>query len=102
MRDEGRAAEVVFVDDAVDFMIEQVESERVLAQLEKQRDILSLFPEMGRLYAPSYAAAYPPFPCRWIAVPDTPFNLYYLFDEPENTVVVFYLEHQRRNPLSRF
>lgn len=102
MRDEEQRAEVIFSDDVVDFMIREVESERVLNQIEKQREMLSLFPEMGCVYTPYYEAAYPPFPCRWVAVPDTPFNLYYHFDVANDVVVIFYMEHQRMNPQGRF
>ena len=94
--------DVVFTNDVVNYMIENVESPRVLARLEKQREMLAYFPEMGHVYCPSYEAAQPPFPCRWIAVPDTPFTLYYHYDEKEQTVVVFYMEHQREDPKNRF
>lgn len=102
MREDEQSVEVLFADEVVEFMIREVESERVLAQIEKQRDVLALFPEVGCSYAPLYEAAYPPFPCRWIAVPDTPFNLYYHFDVGKNVVVIFCMEHQCMNPRRRF
>lgn len=96
------AVEVIFANDVVSFLIENIESPRVLARIEQQKGMLELFPEMGRAYQPEYEAAYPPMPCRWIAVPDTPFTLYYHFDEQAQKVVVFSIEHQRMNPMGRF
>ena len=96
------AVEVVFANDAVTFLAENIESPRVLARIEQQRSMLELFPEMGRTYRPEYEAAYPPAPCRWIAVPDTPFTLYYHYAAEEKRVVIFYIEHQRMNPMERF
>lgn len=96
------AVEVIFANDVVSFLIENIESPRVLARIEQQKGMLELFPEMGRAYQPEYEAAYPPVPCRRIAVPDTPFTLYYHFDEQAQKVVVFSIEHQRMNPMGRF
>lgn len=96
------AVEVIFANDVVSFLIENIESPRVLARIEQQKGMLELFPEMGRAYQLEYEAAYPPVPCRWIAVPDTPFTLYYHFDEQAQKVVVFSIEHQRMNPMGRF
>ena len=36
--------------------------------------------------------------CRYVAVPGTPFTLYYAADERAKTVSVFSIEHQRMNP----
>ena len=41
-------------------------------------------------------------PCRWIAIPDTPFTIYYVIDYDADEVRVFYIEHQRMNPMGRF
>lgn len=103
MRDDAiPAVEVIFANDVVDYLAERIESPRVLERVEQQNDMLELFPEMGRAYQPGYEAAYPSIPCRWIAVPDTPFSLYYHFDKKTQKVVVFYIEHQRMNPKVRF
>ena len=103
MDDENLSSvEVIFSNDVVSFLIESIESPRVLARIEQQKGMLELFPEMGRAYQPEYEAAYPSVPCRWVAVPDTPFTLYYHFDTEEQKVVVFYIEHQRMNPMGRF
>lgn len=96
------AVEVIFSNDVVAFLMENIESPRVLSRIEQQKSMLELFPEMGRTYQPEYEAAYPSVPCRWIAVPDTPFTLYYHFDEKAQTVVIFHIEHQRMNPAERF
>ena len=94
--------EVIFANDVVDFLAESIESPRVLERIEQQKGMLELFPEMGRVYQPSYEAAYPSVSCRWVAVPDTPFSLYYHFDKKAQKVVVLYIEHQRMNPRGRF
>ena len=96
------SVEVILSNDVVSFLIESIESPRVLARIEQQKGMLELFPEMGRAYQPEYEAAYPSVPCRWVAVPDTPFTLYYHFDTEEQKVAVFYIEHQRMNPMGRF
>ena len=64
--------------------------------------MLALFPEMGREYDPVYDAARLSIPCRWIAIPDTPFTIYYVIDYDADEVRVFYIEHQRMNPMGRF
>ena len=103
MNDEALpSVEVIFANDVVAFLTENIESPRVLARIEQQKSMLELFPEMGRAYQPTHEAAYPSVPCRWAAVPDTPFNLYYHFDVKAQKVVVFYIEHQRMNPRGRF
>ena len=70
--------------------------------IDRQRDMLALFPEMGREYDPVYDAARLSVPCRWIAIPDTPFTIYYVIDYDADEVRVFYIEHQRMNPMGRF
>ena len=94
--------EVIFANDVIAFLVENIESPRVLERIEQQKSMLEFFPEMGRTYQPDYEAAYPSVPCRWVTVPDTPFTLYYHFDEKAQKVVIFYIEHQRMNPLGRF
>lgn len=93
---------VLFTSSVRQFILENVYSERVAAAIDRQREMLALFPEMGRRYDPIYEAAFPPFPCRWVAIPDTLFTLYYTVDVGKNEVVVFYIEHQRMNPRKRF
>ena len=42
---------------------------------------------------------------KWAAsttIPDTPFTIYYVIDYDADEVRVFYIEHQRMNPMGRF
>lgn len=94
--------EVVFTNEAAAFLDEHVESARVLNRMERHIRALASFPEMGQQYAPSYDAARPPIPCRWIAVPSTPFTIYYHFSEAARKIVVLSIEHQRSDPEKRF
>lgn len=94
--------EVVYTRSVVDFMMERIESERVYNRIDEYRTVLRRFPDIGGDYLPHYDAARPPFPCKRIAVPDTPFTLYYRKDVEERRVTVFCIEHQRANPRSRF
>lgn len=98
----GNSMRVLFTDSVRSFILENVYSERVAAAIARQRDMLSLFPEMGREYDPTYDAARLAAPCRWVAIPDTPFTIYYIIDYDKNEVRVFYIEHQRMNPMGRF
>lgn len=93
---------VLFTDSVRTFILENVFSERVALAIDRQRDMLALFPEMGREYDPVYDAARLSIPCRWIAIPDTPFTIYYVIDYDADEVRVFYIEHQRMNPMGRF
>lgn len=82
----------------VDYLMDRVDSKRVYDRIDQYREVLALFPDIGHEYDPTYAAARPPFPCRFVAIPDTPFTLYYTKDEMKCEVVVFYIEHQHANP----
>lgn len=79
---------VLFTDSVRTFILENVFSERVALAIDRQRDMLALFPEMGREYDPVYDAARLSVPCRWIAIPDTPFTIYYVIDYDADEVRV--------------
>lgn len=98
----GEGMRVLFTDSVRAFILENVYSERVAIAIDRQRDMLALFPEMGREYDPIYDAARLSVPCRWIAIPDTPFTIYYVIDHDADEVRVFYIEHQCMNPMGRF
>ena len=98
----AKGMRVLFTDSVRTFILENVFSERVALAIDRQRDMLALFPEMGREYDPVYDAARLSVPCRWIAIPDTPFTIYYVIDYDADEVRVFYIEHQRMNPMGRF
>lgn len=51
---------VLFTSSVRQFILENVYSERVAAAIDRQREMLALFPEMGRRYDPIYEAAFPP------------------------------------------
>lgn len=99
MEDPWQAA---YTQSAIDFIMQHVSSERVARKLFEYRDLLEQFPDLGAPYQPDYPAAIPPFPCRCIAVPDTPFSLYYLKQEDRRRIVVFCVEFQRQDPNARF
>lgn len=93
---------VDYTENVIEFILTNISSERVYNRIDTYRLILAEFPEIGSPYQPYYPAAQTPFPCRWIAVPDTPFTLYYLIADDEEKVVVFHIEHQASDPRSRF
>ena len=83
-------------------MLEQIQTRRAYERVDSYRKILATFPYAGELYEPYYEAARPSAPCRCISVSGTPFTLYYGTDEVSETVNVFAIEDQRRNPTDRF
>lgn len=93
---------VVYTRAAIDFIMAEVHSQRVADKLFSYRELLEAVPDLGRAYDPSYPAARPPFPCRYAAVPDTPFLLFYLKDEENRRLIVFCIEYQRVDPSARF
>lgn len=96
------AYDVVYTENVIEFILAHISSERVYDKVDSYRFVLSDFPEIGTPYQPYYPAARPPFSCRWVAVPDTPFTLYYLIEIEDARIVVFYIEHQSANPQERF
>lgn len=93
---------VFYTQRAIDFIIDNVDSERVANKIFKYRELLESMPDLGRFYDPEYPAARPPFPCRCIAVSDTPFAIYYIKEEEARRVVIFCIEYQRVDPHARF
>lgn len=93
---------VKYTESVIEFIISEVSSERAYNKIDNYRFVLADFPEIGTSYQPYYPAAQSPFPCRWIAIPDTPFTLYYLIEEKDKKVVVFHIEHQATDPQKRF
>lgn len=92
--------EVVLTQSAEEFIQENVWSEQVLSRIERACALLADYPDMGTPYQPEYAAAWPPVPCRYLALPDTPFTLYYTHDQ--ELVTVLSLEWSAGNPKGRF
>lgn len=61
---------------------------------------LGEFPYLGGEYRPIYHAAVPAFSCRVLYSGN--YGIYYRVDEVSETVTVFAIEDQRRNPETRF
>lgn len=93
---------VQYTEFALQFIRDNVHSKRVAEKIFSYRELLEEFPDIGANYNPQYSAARPPFPCRSIAVPDTPFSLYYLKDEAARRIIIFAIEYNRSDPNSRF
>lgn len=94
--------EVFFTDSVSDFIDRNIFSQRVFEKIDLYRELLAAVPDLGATYDPGYPATKPPFPCRRLPIPDTPFNLYYIKDDDAKTVTVFYVEHQGIDPESHF
>ncbi len=101
MTDEDRWS-VAYTKHAMSFIESNVTSERVARKIFQYRELLESFPDLGRPYDPDYPAARPPFPCRQISIPDTPFTLYYLKEEDNKRIVIFTIEYDRASPNARF
>ena len=93
---------VFYTVSALEFISNEVSSERVARKIFEYRSLLESFPDLGRAYDPEYSAARPPFLRRCIAVPDTPFVLYYLKEEEGRRIVIFCIDYRRRDPNARF
>ncbi len=91
-----------YTGSALKFIQENITSERVVRKLFDYRELIESQPYIGRAYDPEYAAARPPFPCRFVTVPDTPFTIFYFLDEDEHHIVHFCIEYQRKDPNARF
>lgn len=87
---------------ALEFIDESVTHPAALASIERAVEMLSAFPRMGAVYEPEYIAARPPFSCRSLPLPDTPFTLYYCLQEEHGTVIVFDIEWSAGDPRRRF
>ncbi len=84
------------------FLLENVTREETLARIEGSVRMLAEFPLAGPEYRPDYPAATPPFPCRYLPLPGTPFTLYYLVDETRSLVQVIDIEWTAGDPRRRF
>lgn len=93
---------VEITDYAADFIEQNVALESVLRRFEWAVEMLSAFPSLGSVYDPEYIAARPPFPCRCLPLPDTPFTLYYTVDEAALRVTIIDIEWSAGDPRKRF
>lgn len=97
--DPAIAFEVRLTDEAF-YAYAALPTERVFAHVDNDLDPLAITPELGQVYDPAYDAAKPPFTCRVLYCEQ--YGIYYHVDETERAVIVFAIEDQRRNPLTRF
>lgn len=93
---------VEITDYAAAFIEENVALESVLKRFGWAVDMLSVFPSLGPVYDPEYIAARPPFPCRYLPLPDTPFTLYYTVDDATARVIIIDVEWSAGDPRKRF
>lgn len=71
-----------------------------MARIGKVLSILDTVPGIGRTYDPVYEAARPKEPV--MVAYAGHFGIYYEVSDERNEVYVYYIEDQRRDPLSRF
>lgn len=84
------------------FIEGNVGTKSMLARFEWAVEILGTFPSFGPSYEPDYAAARPPFPCRYLPLPETPFTLYYIKDDDAEVVTIIDIEWSAGDPKKRF
>lgn len=96
------AYQLLIAKGVVDFIEERVTGRRVYERIVEAERLVAEYPEMAPQYDPDYPAARPPFPCRRLVVPSTPFVLYYATDDDARTVTVFYMEFAAADPRKRF
>lgn len=77
-----------------------IPSKKDLARVNKVLDLLDTVPDIGHAYDPLYESAKPPFDLRVVFAGN--YGIYYAVDEAAKAVDVFYLEDQRKDPLTRF
>lgn len=77
-----------------------VHSRNDIEKIKKILRILDTLPEIGRVYDPDYEVMRLPFEVR--VAHAGRYGVYYVVDEGEQTVIVFAIEDQRKNPLNRF
>ncbi len=93
---------VEIAEYALAFIDENVTHPAAFTAIERAVEMLAAFPRMGAVYEPEYVAARPPFSCRHLPLPDTPFSLYYCLREETETVVIFDIEWSAGDPKKRF
>ena len=99
MGNSNRPYAVLLADEAVR-AYSQVKAKDDLRHIDKVLDILDTVPEIGSPYDPVYEAARPPFEVR-VAYAGH-YGVYYRILEAARQVHVYFIEDQRRDPLSRF
>lgn len=97
--EEEPSFEVVLTDEAF-YAFAALPTERAFDHVDHDLSLLETTPELGQTYDPAYDATRPPFACRVLYCDR--YGIYYRIDEAKHRVVVFAIEDQRRNPLTRF
>ncbi|MEG0620749.1 MAG: hypothetical protein RR477_06450 [Raoultibacter sp.] len=73
-----------------------------LGKINHSIDMLETAPGIGHEYKPCYRAEALMFTCYHKYVPDTYWDMYYLFDQNDKKLVFFFLADTRKNPATRF
>lgn len=93
---------VAYTEAALRFISRNVTSVKTAERIYRYEKLLEQMPDFGVPYDPYYDAAMPPFPCRQVRIPDTPFTMYYLKDEESRRIVIFSIAFSRADPRTRF
>ncbi len=94
------AREVVVTDEAR-LQLANIPSDKDYADVKRMLGVLGIICSAGSIYDPAYEAARPPVECRVVYAGH--YGIYYSIGQDlDSPVVVFSIEDQRRDPLTRF
>ncbi len=96
------AYQLLVTEGVIDFIEQNVWSKRVYDRILECEEIAAQYPEAAPEYDPTYPAARPPFSCRRMVIPNTPFVFFYLIDDEAETVTVFSIQYAAGDPRKRF
>jgi len=71
-----------------------------LAAVNRSIEILGTLPYLGRAYDPVYEAAKPPFDL--LVAYASHYGIYYVVEEEQHQIHMYFIEDQRRDPMTRF
>lgn len=97
--DDPKTYEVIISPTALEAMV-RITSKADRERIDKVLCILDTVPGIGRVYDPLYEAARPEEPV--MVVYAGHYGIYYEASDVRDEVYVYYIEDQRRDPLSRF
>ena len=98
-QDEPRTYEVIIAPTAFETMA-SIESKADRKRIDKVLRVLDTVPGIGRAYDPLYEAAKPEEPV--LVAYAGHYGIYYDVSDEHDEVHIYYIEDQRRDPLSRF
>ena len=91
---------VLITDEAINQLL-SIPSARDYESVRKTLSLLGIIGEAGRDYEPVYSAARPPIPCKVLYAGN--YGIYYSCSvNKDESIVVFTIEDQRRDPKKRF